>query len=509
MESASGAPPHPGQASAARSGSDYDLDLFAGAVAEVRQLISTAAARPALADLVRQAALAAGRLSTAQRPVKPCMRSLRREVLRRPIWDDPAQYNRKPAGMACVDGILYLAMQDLKYGQNAFNESPTASISRSDDHARTWHATGTAMFPNSRFSAVFFLDFGKYYGQAGGGARVARRRTSTPTAWTGTGATPTATRCRTRPGCCHPVEVHQRRRPDDVGAVELFRGQHCRAQRLPVQPPAAPRHTRTRQQAPAPGPLREPGARADGVTPGPEERAHGHWQYDNDGDRSTSEDSFDQSNRDLDWWGYVWPVPTFSAVPFTRPARCFPTAAGSPRSTAGCGYRFVATCAGSTSVPYASRPTALRQHRGPHHHVHAEVHPDDRRRHPHHRTARRHLVLHIHRGARGLLRLTLVDLQQRQTVHDRRGCRCRPARSAEVRQGRRGFPSRVEVHGECLLECVECRSPGWVALAYASPLPCRPRPADRHGAGGQQAGVAPTAAVISFIARRASPASSV
>jgi len=64
-----------------------------------------------------------------------------------PIWDDPAQYNRKPTGMACVDGVLYLALQDLKYGQNAFNEAPTASISRSDDHGKTWRATKTAMFP--------------------------------------------------------------------------------------------------------------------------------------------------------------------------------------------------------------------------------------------------------------------------------------------------------------------------------------------------------------------------
>jgi hypothetical protein len=83
-----------------------------------------------------------------------------------PVWGDPAQYNRKPTGMVCVDGVLYLALQDLKYGDNAFSQAPTASISRSDDHGLTWTPTSRPMFPDSRFSTVFFLDFGRNSDQA-------------------------------------------------------------------------------------------------------------------------------------------------------------------------------------------------------------------------------------------------------------------------------------------------------------------------------------------------------
>jgi hypothetical protein len=80
-----------------------------------------------------------------------------------PIWGDSSQYNRKPTGMTCVDGVLYLAMQDLKYGTYAFDESPVASISRSDDHGVTWTPTSSPMFPGSRLSTLFFLDFGQDY----------------------------------------------------------------------------------------------------------------------------------------------------------------------------------------------------------------------------------------------------------------------------------------------------------------------------------------------------------
>lgn len=77
------------------------------------------------------------------------------------VWADPAQYNRKPTGMVCVDGVLYLAVQDLKSGDNAFDDVPNASISRSDDHGRTWRKTSSAMFTDHRFTTIFFLDFGK------------------------------------------------------------------------------------------------------------------------------------------------------------------------------------------------------------------------------------------------------------------------------------------------------------------------------------------------------------
>lgn len=77
------------------------------------------------------------------------------------VWADPAQYNRKPTGMVCVDGVLYVAVQDLKSGTNAFDDVPNASISRSDDHGRTWRKTTEAMFTDHRFTTIFFLDFGK------------------------------------------------------------------------------------------------------------------------------------------------------------------------------------------------------------------------------------------------------------------------------------------------------------------------------------------------------------
>lgn len=78
-----------------------------------------------------------------------------------PIWGDPEQYNRKPTGLVCAEGVLYLAMQDLKKEENPFDEAPTASISRSEDYGRTWSATDEPMFPDHRFTTIFFLDFGK------------------------------------------------------------------------------------------------------------------------------------------------------------------------------------------------------------------------------------------------------------------------------------------------------------------------------------------------------------
>ena len=42
-----------------------------------------------------------------------------------PIWSDPSKYNRKPTGMVSVDGVLYLAVQDLNKEQGrAFDDVP-------------------------------------------------------------------------------------------------------------------------------------------------------------------------------------------------------------------------------------------------------------------------------------------------------------------------------------------------------------------------------------------------
>jgi hypothetical protein len=86
-----------------------------------------------------------------------------------PIWGDPAQYNRKPTGMVCVDGDgdgqdeLYLAIQDLRLPPcpPCFNDAPNASISRSDDYGETWEATSEPMFTDHRFTTIFFLDYGQ------------------------------------------------------------------------------------------------------------------------------------------------------------------------------------------------------------------------------------------------------------------------------------------------------------------------------------------------------------
>ncbi|NBE98342.1 DUF4185 domain-containing protein [Nonomuraea sp. KC401] len=80
------------------------------------------------------------------------------------IWSG-AGYNRKPTGMACVGGDLYLAVQDLK--KHTFDSAPAATIARSTDHGRTWTwHTGEAMFAGSVFTTIMFLDFGKDYADA-------------------------------------------------------------------------------------------------------------------------------------------------------------------------------------------------------------------------------------------------------------------------------------------------------------------------------------------------------
>lgn len=92
-----------------------------------------------------------------------------------PIWDPP-NHNRKPTGIIAVDGNgdghdeLYLVVQDLNNGTagpgggptgDAFNEVPSASISRSTDYGLTWTPTESPMFTNHIFTTVFFLDFGQ------------------------------------------------------------------------------------------------------------------------------------------------------------------------------------------------------------------------------------------------------------------------------------------------------------------------------------------------------------
>ncbi|MCY1079016.1 hypothetical protein [Archangium lansingense] len=74
------------------------------------------------------------------------------------IWQ-AGPYNRKPTGMVCVDGALYMAVQDLSWD---FNDAPNATIAKSTDRGVTWTwNTSTPMFGNYVFTTIMFLDYGK------------------------------------------------------------------------------------------------------------------------------------------------------------------------------------------------------------------------------------------------------------------------------------------------------------------------------------------------------------
>jgi hypothetical protein len=75
------------------------------------------------------------------------------------VWTDAEGYTRKPTGMLCLDGVLYLAVQDLAPD---FNASPNATIARSDDHGTSWTwDTSKPMFDEGIFTTVWFADYGK------------------------------------------------------------------------------------------------------------------------------------------------------------------------------------------------------------------------------------------------------------------------------------------------------------------------------------------------------------
>ncbi|GAA4853441.1 hypothetical protein GCM10025787_41520 [Saccharopolyspora rosea] len=85
------------------------------------------------------------------------------------VYADSARYNRKPTGMLAVDGNgdgrdeLYLAVQDLRKSPSdkAFDDAPNATVVRSDDYGRTWHAPAQPMFSDHVFTTIMFLDFGR------------------------------------------------------------------------------------------------------------------------------------------------------------------------------------------------------------------------------------------------------------------------------------------------------------------------------------------------------------
>src|SRR6185437_5092329 len=50
-------------------------------------------------------------------------------------WSGP-KYNRKPTGMLCIHGAIYLAFQNLLKWH--FSDAPAASIAKSTDNGVTW-----------------------------------------------------------------------------------------------------------------------------------------------------------------------------------------------------------------------------------------------------------------------------------------------------------------------------------------------------------------------------------
>lgn len=80
-----------------------------------------------------------------------------------------ASYNRKPTGMACIGGAIYLAFQNINF--NTFDDVPAASIAKSTDHGQTWSWNASwPMFgsPGNQssplaylFTTIFFADFGQ------------------------------------------------------------------------------------------------------------------------------------------------------------------------------------------------------------------------------------------------------------------------------------------------------------------------------------------------------------
>lgn len=83
-------------------------------------------------------------------------------------WSGP-HYNRKPTGMLCIQGAIYLAFQNLD--SSHFDDAPAASIVKSTDHGLTWTwekarpMFGTPDLPQGPldhlFTTIFFADFGK------------------------------------------------------------------------------------------------------------------------------------------------------------------------------------------------------------------------------------------------------------------------------------------------------------------------------------------------------------
>lgn len=74
------------------------------------------------------------------------------------------KYSRKPTGMVCIDGDIYLFFQNLSnfMTEIPFGDAPHASLSMTPDLGETWfYNADEPMFTDHVFTTGFFLDFGK------------------------------------------------------------------------------------------------------------------------------------------------------------------------------------------------------------------------------------------------------------------------------------------------------------------------------------------------------------
>ena len=81
------------------------------------------------------------------------------------LWG-PERYrlSRKPTGLTCVDGDIYLFFQNLAnvLSDDPFGDAPNGSISMTPDAGQTWYWDKSGpMFSDHIFTTGFFLDFGK------------------------------------------------------------------------------------------------------------------------------------------------------------------------------------------------------------------------------------------------------------------------------------------------------------------------------------------------------------
>ncbi|MBO0892658.1 MAG: hypothetical protein J2P14_17210, partial [Acidothermales bacterium] len=134
-----------------------------------------------------------------------------------------------------------------------------------------------------------------------------------------------------------------------------------------------------------------------------EKSAHfGHGAFYNDGDPTNSEDSFDQEDKTLDWWGFTWPRPyNVDRVVYTT-GQMFGDGgwfSGDLRVQVRQQFRWIDVADARVDPAYPNdavgRPEQVV-------HVHVPEHVGRRRARDRHTWRQR--ALHVHRRTRGLLR---------------------------------------------------------------------------------------------------------